>query len=476
MTEPAQVHYSIDPYVSGTAYDGPETMSPLTLDAAATDADFATAVYTPGSQTRIALDTLYPERTEASPVINVKKQPGVAADWNGTTGTDNTAAFATALALVPAGGTLDVPPGRYYFADNFPQVTLPIEMAGHASGLAANTIGTQFIFAAGKSGPAVPQSAAAAGGYWHDIEVSSLSTTAGSDVGFFFGGGYITAKRLIANSFGSHGFHFKAGVGIGGGNINNSIGERLRAYANRGEGIRVEGSDANAVLLIKPDVVANYSWGIDTAGSSACTIFAAHADQTYNGSPGAFRDAGNSNNWDWPYSEGGAQFLIDTGSSNGRLSISAYGAPALNWTSIGLTYSWNINRAPSGVKHRLLLSELTSGSKQWAFIPGQVGVGTLDLYQSTDGFPIFSIDGAATRIQWYLDHRPSTDAARSLGSGSLRWLNGFFSSYVRVGAVATGSRPAASTAGAGAHMFDSTLGKPIWSNGTNWVDATGTVV
>lgn len=33
---------------------------------------------------------------------------------------------------------------------------------------------------------------------------------------------------------------------------------------------------------------------------------------------------------------------------------------------------------------------------------------------------------------------------------------------------ATGSRPAAATAGAGAVIYDSTLGKPIYSNGTNW--------
>lgn len=47
---------------------------------------------------------------------------------------------------------------------------------------------------------------------------------------------------------------------------------------------------------------------------------------------------------------------------------------------------------------------------------------------------------------------------------------------VQTGAFATGSRPSASTAGAGATIFDTTLGKPIWSNGTGWVDATGTAV
>lgn len=41
---------------------------------------------------------------------------------------------------------------------------------------------------------------------------------------------------------------------------------------------------------------------------------------------------------------------------------------------------------------------------------------------------------------------------------------------------ATGSRPAAATVGAGAQFYDTTLGKPIWSDGTNWKDAAGTTV
>lgn len=38
----------------------------------------------------------------------------------------------------------------------------------------------------------------------------------------------------------------------------------------------------------------------------------------------------------------------------------------------------------------------------------------------------------------------------------------------------TASRPSAVTVGAGARYYDTTLGKPIWSNGTIWTDATGT--
>ena len=42
--------------------------------------------------------------------------------------------------------------------------------------------------------------------------------------------------------------------------------------------------------------------------------------------------------------------------------------------------------------------------------------------------------------------------------------------------VATGSRPVAATAGAGTMIYDSTLSKPIWSDGTVWRDAMGTAV
>lgn len=43
-------------------------------------------------------------------------------------------------------------------------------------------------------------------------------------------------------------------------------------------------------------------------------------------------------------------------------------------------------------------------------------------------------------------------------------------------AFTTATRPTASSVGAGAMIFDTTLNKPIWSDGTNWKDASGTTV
>jgi hypothetical protein len=47
---------------------------------------------------------------------------------------------------------------------------------------------------------------------------------------------------------------------------------------------------------------------------------------------------------------------------------------------------------------------------------------------------------------------------------------------VKTGTFATGSRPTASSVGAGATIFDTTLNKPIWSTGSAWVDSTGAAV
>lgn len=41
---------------------------------------------------------------------------------------------------------------------------------------------------------------------------------------------------------------------------------------------------------------------------------------------------------------------------------------------------------------------------------------------------------------------------------------------------ATGDRPDAAQVGAGVSFYDATLSKPIWSDGTAWRDAAGTIV
>jgi hypothetical protein len=72
-----------------------------------------------------------------------------------------------------------------------------------------------------------------------------------------------------------------------------------------------------------------------------------------------------------------------------------------------------------------------------------------------------------------LDHVNGTVA---LGTGSGAPVVRLTATTVVTGTAATGGRPAAATAKAGAMFYDTTLSKPIWSNGTVWKDANGTTV
>lgn len=47
---------------------------------------------------------------------------------------------------------------------------------------------------------------------------------------------------------------------------------------------------------------------------------------------------------------------------------------------------------------------------------------------------------------------------------------------VATGVDTTAGRPAATSVLAGTQFYDTTLHKPIWSDGTNWRDSAGTVV
>lgn len=76
-----------------------------------------------------------------------------------------------------------------------------------------------------------------------------------------------------------------------------------------------------------------------------------------------------------------------------------------------------------------------------------------------------------------------TDATYDVGqAGARRFRDAFLSRdvvagrVVKTGADITANRPAAATVGVGSMWFDTTLGKPIWSTGAAWVDATGAAV
>lgn len=106
------------------------------------------------------------------------------------------------------------------------------------------------------------------------------------------------------------------------------------------------------------------------------------------------------------------------------------------------------------------------------FVNGRMYVG--DATAAPAGF----IGGSASAVfvGGSLPFSPLANNTQDLGLTSLKWRYVRAGTAIQTGALATTGRPSAATAGAGAMYFDTTLNKPAWSDGTNWRDATGTIV
>jgi hypothetical protein len=99
----------------------------------------------------------------------------------------------------------------------------------------------------------------------------------------------------------------------------------------------------------------------------------------------------------------------------------------------------------TGYNSALLINRRDTYANAWTFFSGS---GELNLYSYTAGAYSLKIDGASS-------------AATFLGT-------------VRTGTGATGARPTGAVAGA--QWYDTTLGKPVWFNGSVWKDAAGNTV
>lgn len=107
---------------------------------------------------------------------------------------------------------------------------------------------------------------------------------------------------------------------------------------------------------------------------------------------------------------------------------------------------------------------------------------------------IFFILGSANAAMLVSQVSGEANTRLSIGSsGRFSWGNGtaghdvamyrhaaaalkLDSASLAMGTFTTAGRPSASAHGAGAQIYDTTLSKPIWSDGTDWRDATGAAV
>lgn len=120
-------------------------------------------------------------------------------------------------------------------------------------------------------------------------------------------------------------------------------------------------------------------------------------------------------------------------------------------------------------------------------------------FESLNGDVVLKLEGAATGAQsiYGLQRGPNDEWAFGIDSSvnDLQWVPNAMSidgetavmvlkqaGHLELGgtvapdANTTGNRPSTGSLATGAMFFDTTLGHPIWWDGTNWVDATGTTV
>lgn len=108
---------------------------------------------------------------------------------------------------------------------------------------------------------------------------------------------------------------------------------------------------------------------------------------------------------------------------------------------------------------RQMAQALTASSPRWELAAS----GDVEAASNVgSNLVIAGYDNAGAKIADYITVR------RSDGRTS-------FAAPVQLKTYATGARPSAATAGTGASIFDTTLGKPLWSDGTDWKDSTGTI-
>lgn len=169
---------------------------------------------------------------------------------------------------------------------------------------------------------------------------------------------------------------------------------------------------------------------------------------------------------------------VGINSDTGALNLSILNKPIVQLTGKGRTTS---EAAPIGIDHALaddgwmafatalkvvetadtavtvplIIRKASAGFFLWSpnirIIPASYGWSDSDIHKMIQAYG--AMHTANTGTMSLLNHQP-----------------------FRTGLNTTANRPTAISAGQGAQFFDTTLNKPIWSDGANWRDAAGTVV
>ncbi len=173
-----------------------------------------------------------------------------------------------------SGGTIEIPLGNFYVSKTI-NLKKQIKFVGCA-GAYGYSVGSTITFAAGQhgfivhsyntveSGTESTPTGSGGGSVFEGLLITNKSNTVGATYGIWMRGGAVI-RDCYVSGFSSHNIYINAGAGGGGlieGNANNWYIEHTRSAFSGGNGIHIQGADANAGNGIALDCANNVGYGI----------------------------------------------------------------------------------------------------------------------------------------------------------------------------------------------------------------------
>lgn len=316
---------------------------------------------------------------------------------------------------------------------------------------------------------------------------SGTPPTAGSDHGVL-SYGRVELRNAAITGFSGNGVRILgfAAAGPSGENINANFWT-LRDVVVRycgSDGIYTEGNDSNVGVGIRVDASVCGGWGIYDKSSLGNTWIGCH---TRTNTTGPYKGASTVGYGVWLgcYSEsdqdpsefaprdlvlGGDHGAGIGGTTSTALSINADSSGAYiqsyQWRSKGPTGDGDVRFSHGNPDAGRIQCRAAAGT----YYAGFELFGDTTLQGSVLGGPVGLVAALPAGKQFRIaSSAPTAFATFDLDTKSLTMTG-----PVRAGQYTTALRPSASTSGAGACIFDTTLNKPIWSTGSAWVLADGT--
>jgi len=288
---------------------------------------------------------------------------------------------------------------RRYRSSGTLTITSPVRITGIAAGFAGGaapvtTALSAIVFDAGISG-LIYNTGAQYSSLDH-VEIESASIAAGADVGITINCRRFYGEHVNVSGFGSHGWLVAGNSPTTSANHGTLIA--CRAHSNYGDGFHFTGTDANVWTLVSLDATLNAARGIffDAAVFAGTNINPHALDNGPSGQPtpiagaliaivpvvGDYVDAGGSNNWIAPYSEGAAGYapILWFGGNYGSVTVGSYGSPTVQFLNSAIRGNTTVQQAAGSWGHQRLYDLAGSGGGHtYVHYSGQVAANAYSL-------------------------------------------------------------------------------------------------